>query len=231
MVDQMNQQLIQSSSLVAGLQLKVGELQNKLASTSGQIEEVQYEATTTNQKTTKNLNQTIASLSEQVVLLNQNNKKNQSEIKILQEELKSQKSFISKLTGTLTKITGPTKSSSKSNLAKAHKAFEKNKQKEATRLYKEVLSSGKVNNRQKNHIRYNLGLMNYWNKKYDEGLGYFSSIYTKWPKSSWAPRALLQIARTFKKQNKTDEAAATFEEIIKSYPESIQAKKARKEIK
>ncbi len=231
LVDSMSSELQQSSSVIAGLQQRVSELQNKLASTSGQIEEIDYKATTTNQETTKTLTQTIASLSEQINVLTKQSKDNQNEIKRLSREVQGQKKYISKLTGTLTKITGPTKSSSGSLLKRAHKAFEKNKQKEATRLYEEVLASGKINNKQKNHVRYNLGLMNYWNKRYNEALTYFSSIYTKWPKSSWAPRALLQIARTFKKQNKKAEATATYEEIISNYPKSAQAKKAKKEIK
>ena len=73
--------------------------------------------------------------------------------------------------------------------------------------------------------------MSYWNKQYDEALSYFSNIYNKWPKSSWAPRALLQIARTFKKQNKMDEAKATYSEIITNYPKSSEATKAKKENK
>ena len=231
MVDSMEVQMRQSSSLVASLQMKIDELQNKLASTSGQIEEIDHKATTTNQQTTKSLSQTIASLSEQVTILNKENTENKNNISQLSSELDAQKKFISKVTGTLTKITGPTKSSSSSKINSAHRAFEKNQQKEATKLYQEVLASGKINNKQKNHVRYNLGLMSYWNKQYDEALSYFSNIYNKWPKSSWAPRALLQIARTFKKQNKMDEAKATYSEIITNYPKSSEATKAKKENK
>jgi TolA-binding protein len=219
----------QSASLTAELQMKMNELQNKLASTSGQIEEIDYKATTNNQETTKTLSQTIASLSEQVKILNKENTENKAEIQKIQSELDAQKQYVSKLTGTLTKIAGPSKSSSASGIQEAHKAFEKNDQKEATKLYEQVLAEGKINNREKNHVRYNLGLMSYWNKKYDDALSYFSSIYTKWPKSSWAPRALLQIARTFKKQNKKDEANATYDEIIQKFASSSQAKKAKEE--
>jgi TolA-binding protein len=219
----------QSASLTAELQMKMNELQNKLASTSGQIEEIDYKATTNNQETTKTLSQTIASLSEQVKILNKENTENKAEIQKIQSELDAQKQYVSKLTGTLTKIAGPSKSSSTSAIQEAHKAFEKNDQKEATKLYEQVLAQGKINNRQKNHVRYNLGLMSYWNKKYDDALSYFSSIYTKWPKSSWAPRALLQIARTFKKQNKKDEANATYDEIIQKFASSSEAKKAKEE--
>ncbi len=221
----------QSASLTAELQMKINELQNKLASTSGQIEEIDYKATTSNQETTKTLSQTIASLSEQVSILNKENSQNKAEIDALKNDLESQKKYVSKLTGTLSKIAGSDKSSSSSmtKIQQAHKAFEKNDQNEALKLYEQVLAEGKINNRQKNHVRYNLGLLSYWNKKYDDALSYFSSIYTKWPKSSWAPRALIQIARTFKKQNKKAEANASYDEIIQNYPKSSEAKKAKSE--
>ena len=113
----------------------------------------------------------------------------------------------------------------------AHKAFEANKQKKAKELYLQVLAEDKVNNAVKNHVFYNLGLLNYWSKKYDDALVYFSKIYTKYPKSSFAPASLLYIGRSFKNQNKTDEAKATFEELIKNYPKSRHAKSAQKELK
>ena len=44
--------------------------------------------------------------------------------------------------------------------------FEKNKLKEAEEAYLFVLDEGKINAAQTNAVRYNLGLINYWNKKY-----------------------------------------------------------------
>ncbi len=231
MVDGMQVQLQQSSSLVADLTMQVSDLQTRLASATGQLEEIDHKSTTRTQQTAQTFTQTIASLSEQVAILTKENTENKSKIISLSKELESQKKFISKVTGTLSKITGPTKSSSGNKLKQAHKAFEKNHQKSAMKLYLEVLDENKINARQKNHVNYNIGLLHYWKKDYDNALAHFGPIYTKWPKSSWAPRALLQIARTFKKQGKKDEANATYEEIISKYPKSSQAKTAKKELK
>lgn len=231
MVDQMSIQLKQSSQLVADLTMQVSDLQTRLANTSGQLEEIDHKTTTKSQEAAMTFSQTIAQLAEQVTALTAENNENKKQIHILSQEVDAQKKYISKLTGTLTKITGPTKSSSQSKLKQAHTAFEKNDQDKALSLYLEVLEEGKINARQKNHVNYNIGLLYYWSKKYNDALTHFSPIYTNWPKSSWAPRALLQIARSFDKLGKKEEAKATYEEIITKYAKSSQAKTAKKEIK
>lgn len=224
-------QIRQSSQLVAELTLQVRDLQTRLASTSGQIEEIDHKNKTQTEKTTMTFTQTIAQLSEQVKILSQENQTNKLSIAVLSKEIKQQKKYIAKVTGTLSKMAGPTKSSSKTKLKKAHKAFEKNQQKKALSLYLAVLSEKKVNAAQRNHIRYNVGLLYFWKKKYDNALTYFSKIYTKFPRSSWAPRSLLFIARSFKAQKKKAEANATYLELISKYPKSSQAKTAKKENK
>lgn len=231
MVDQMSVQLKQSSQLVADLTMQVSDLQTRLASTSGQLEEIDHKTTTKSQETAMTFTQTIAQLSEQVSVLTTENNENKKQIHLLSQEVDAQKKYISKLTGTLNKISSPTKSSSASKLKQAHSAFEKNDQNKALSLYLEVLDDNKINARQRNHVHYNIGLLYYWRKKYNDALTHFSPIYTKWPKSSWAPRALLQIARSFDKLGKKEEAKATYEEIISKYASSSQAKTAKKEIK
>ena len=71
----------------------------------------------------------------------------------------------------------------------------------------------------------------YINKNFDNALIYFSKVYTKYPKSSFAPNALLHIGLTFKKQNKNDNALAAFKEVIKNYPKSSQANTAKNHLK
>ena len=230
-VDNMEIQVKQSSGLVADLTMQVSDLQTRLASATGQLEEIDHKSTTRTQETTQTFTQTMAQLSEQVSILSKENVLTNQKIAALSKELESQKKFITRVTGTLTKMTAPSKSSSGSKLKTAHKAFEKNHQKKALKLYLAILDENKINARQKNHVSYNIALLYSWKKKYNESLGYFSPIYTNWPKSSWAPRALLQIARIFKKQGKTEEANATYEEIISKYKKTSQAKTAKKELK
>ncbi len=227
MVDQMGLQLEQSSKLVAELTQQVTDLQTRLATTTGQIEEIDHK----NQKTTaeqrQTLEQSIAQLQEQVKVLSIQSSENQKMLATLQSELNSQKQYSKKVARTLGKIA---KDSRGPTIKDAHKLFEKNKLKEAEEAYLLVLDEGKINAAQRNAVRYNLGLINYWNKKYEDAAAYFSKIYTKWPKSSYAPRSLLYIARSMDKSGKKAEAKAVYEELISKYPKSSHAKTAKKEM-
>ncbi|MCT4641924.1 MAG: tetratricopeptide repeat protein [Bacteriovoracaceae bacterium] len=231
LVDTMEQRLEQSSRLVADLTTRVQSLQNNQMDASGKIEEMTHLQTTNQKELNESFQKNLLQLQEQIKVLIANDTKNQSQIKSLTKEIASLKKYIGNVTGTLTKIAGPTKATSQSKLQMAHEAFEKNKQKKATKLYKECLSENLVNNAQKNHIYFNLGLMSYWNKKYDDALVSFSKIYTKYPKSRLAHKSLLYIARSFKKKGKKDEALATFSKVTTQYPKSSSAKKAKKEMK
>ena len=229
---QIDEQLEQSSKIIANLTSQIHELKGNLATTSGQLEEIDYKNSQNKEVQSQTMTQRIDQLNAQIEVLMTENKIQKEQISSLQSELNSQKDYIKNVTGTLSKMSsssGSTRSSGTSLLKKAHSAFEKNKQSEAKKLYLQVLSEGKVNNATKNHVYYNLGLLSYWGKKYDEGLSYFSKIYTKYPKSFFAPKALYYIGLSFKKTNKMDEAKATFSELIKNYPKSSQAKKAKKE--
>lgn len=224
-------QLSQSSKTVAELNETIQNLKQQIASTSGKVEEFDYKRQKTDQELNKNFSETVLQLSEQVKNLVEENAQMKKDIRELKSSVRSQKKYIKNVTGSLSKIAGPIKSSSSSKLKLAHKAFEKNQKTKATKLYNEILSEGKINNAQKNHVYFNLGLLDYWNKKYNSAITYFSKIYTKYPKSSFSPRALLYIARSFDKQKKNDEAQAMYQELIKNYPKSSHAKTAKKEIK
>ncbi len=223
-------QLSRSSKTIAELNETIQNLKQQIASTSGQIEEFDHNRQKTDNELNKNFSETVLQLTEQVKVLVQENAQMKKDINQLKGDVNSQKKYIKRVNGSLTKMAGPSKSSSSSKLQLAHKAFEKNQKSKATSLYNEVLSEGKINNAQKNHIYFNLGLLDYWNKKYNDAITYFSKIYTKYPKSSFSPRALLYIARSFDKQKKKDEAQAMYNELIKNYPKSSHAKTAKKEV-
>lgn len=225
-VDQMSVQYDQSSKIIADLQLQVKELQNKLANATGQLEEIDHLQKEMSEKQKKTLEEYVSQLDAQVKLLILETKSQKSDIKKLQAEINKQKAYTKRVTKSLTKI-----SSSQPTWENANKLFEANKMSDAEAMYLEVLDAGKINAAQKNAVHYNLGLINYWNKKYEDSASFFSKIYTKWPKSSYAPKSLLYIARCFDKLGKKAEAKATYQELVKKYPKSNQAQKAKKEMK
>lgn len=230
-VDTMELELRQSAKIIADLTTRMQTLQSNQDQASGKLEEINHFQETKTLEQQKSVESILNQINEQVQVLIENDKRNQNKISNLDSEVSGLRKYISSVSGTLTKIAGPTKSSSQNKLQDAHRAFEKNKQSQAIELYKECLSEGKINAREKNHVYYNLGLMDYWNKRYDSALVSFSKIYTQYPSSSWAPKALIYLARTFDKQNKKDEALATYSELIKKYPKTSEAQKAKKEMK
>lgn len=223
-------QLEQSSRIIAELTSQITELKGGLASTSGQIEELGHKSLKSKEEQQQTFGQSLAQLAEQMKIISQENAELKKEVAQIRLEQTSQKRYVKKITGTLSALSDSPKKSSATQLANAHKAFEKNKLNQASTLYLEVLDANKINAAQRNHVYFNLGLIDYWNKKYNEALVYFSKIYTKYPRSSFAPRSLLYIGRSFKKLNKTDEANGTFQELIKNYPKSSHAKLAKKEL-
>lgn len=225
-VDQMTIQYDQSAKIIADLQLQVKDLQDRLANATGQLEEIDHLQKEMSETQKKTLEEYVSQLDAQVKLLILESKSQKADIKKLQAEIKKQKDYAKRVSKSLNKI-----SDSQPTWSNANKLFEANKMRDAQAMYEEVLANGKLNSAQKNATHYNLGLINYWNKKYENSASYFSKIYTKWPKSSYAPKSLLYIARCFKKMGKKAEAKATFNELIKKYPKSKQAKKAKKEIK
>jgi TolA-binding protein len=225
-VDQMSVQYDQSSKIIADLQQQVKDLQNRLANTTGQLEEIDHIQKELSEKQKKTLNEIVAQLSEQVNLLILESKNQKADIQKLQAEINKQKAYTKKVTKSLSKI-----SSNQPSYANANKLFEANKMSEAEVMYEEVLAAGKINAAQRNAVRYNLGLINYWNKKYEDSAAYFSQIYTKWPKSSYAHKSLLYIGHCFDKLGKKAEAKAAYSEVVKKYPKSSSAKKAQKELK
>lgn len=228
MMDHMSLQLEQSSKLVANLTQQVNDLQNNLASATGQIQEIDHFAKKTNEEQSLTLEQSLTQLQSQVKALSAENGENKKLIASLSKELEEQKRYVRKVNSALSKLTSATKGPS---LSQAHKLFEASKMSEAKEAYLQVLDEGKINAAQRNGVWYNLGLINYREKDYDEATVYFSKIYTKWPRSSYAPRALLYIARSFAGGGKKAEAKAAYEELVKKYPKSSQAKEAKDELK
>lgn len=222
-----DRQIKQSSKIIADLRIEIQELRGTLARATGQIEEIDYKTQTEGAQSYQSVNEKIAQLQEQVKALTDENKAMQEQITQVQDNLGKQKKFINKVTGTLSEMSGK---SSDDLYADANKAFTANQQSKAKDLYLEVLAQNKISAATRNKVYYNLGLLELWAKNYDESLVYFSKIYTKYPRSSKAPGSLYYIGINFKEKKEADKAKATFEELIKSYPESVFVKKAKAEL-
>lgn len=228
--EQVDLQLAQSQKLVSELSSQVQVLQNQLAVTTGQIEELDHNRKKQLQDKQQTYAQSLEQINERLTLIQNENKTIHKKLNVLQNDIDAQKKYIKKVNTTLKAVSSPPKSTSKNSLQKAHKNFERGRYNRAQTQYLEVLGEGKINAAQRNHVYFNLGLIDYQNKKYSEALVYFSKIYTKYPRSSFAPRSLLYIARSFSKLKKKEEANASYQELVDKYPKSSHAKTAKKEM-
>ncbi len=227
---QVDIQLQQSAKIIADLTSQVNELKGSLANTSGQLEEIDYKNQQNKVVESESLSKQIEELRSQITVLKSQLDQQKKDFDNLKSNFNKQNKYIKKVNKTL-KTMGSNDSGSKNLLQAAHKAFEKNQQKKALELYQEVLGENKISAAQRNHVYYNIGLLNFWKKDYNETLIYMSKIYTKYPRSSFASKSLFYIGKAFKAQGKNDEAQATFSELIQKYPKSSQATAAKKEVK
>jgi TolA-binding protein len=224
-VDEMSVQLEQSQQLVADLTTQVQMLQTQLATYTGQMEEQTYSQRTEQEKRLK----TWQELSAQMDTVNKLVEGQDKDLNAMKKELSDQKAYLQKVLKAL-KTTASSSSRGGSSLQDAHKLFEKNKLKEAKSAYLAVLDEGKIGAAKRNGVYYNLGLINYWNKSYDDAISFFSKIYTNYPKSSYAPRALYYIGYSLEKSGEKDAAKQAFGELVEKYPKSSQAKKVKEKI-
>lgn len=230
MVDHMKVQLEQSSKIVADLTQQVGYLQSKLDTKFGDLEEKDYQQKTEQQQKAQTFIQTTSQLSAQLAALQIEVENNKKTIAQLEQQISDQKKYINKVNSTLGNIAGPTESTSRSKLQEAHRLYEKGDSKGARNLYLEVLNENKINAAERNHVWLNLGLLDYRDKKYEDALVFFSKIYSNYPKSSLAPRALFYIARSFKNLGKKAEAKASYQELLNKYPKNANANTAKNEM-
>jgi TolA-binding protein len=89
----------------------------------------------------------------------------------------------------------------------------------ARSLLHEILE-GKPTAREKSKIIYNLGLIEYGDKKYDTALTYFSKIVSTFTKSPYVANSYFFLGKSFAAINRPNEAKASFQELVKNFPKS-----------
>ncbi len=68
-------------------------------------------------------------------------------------------------------------------------------------------------------------------KKYKEAAAEFSQVATHYPKSTYAPAALLREAYAYKNLKQTQNYQNTLKKLVQAYPKSSEAKEAQKYLK
>ena len=94
-----------------------------------------------------------------------------------------------------------------------------------------LLEKKMVKGNQKARVLHNLGMVHFMKRRHEKALVYLSRVLTEHGKSPYVKNALFHIGKSLWTMNKPKEANAAFNRLIKKYPKSSQAKKAKKLIK
>jgi TolA-binding protein len=235
-VDSISKELSQSHKTVADLMLQVKELQNKLNSINGQFEEMEYKQTSNQSKQLDEMKKQVSILTEQISALQIENKALNQKVILMQENLDSQKSFIEKVTQSLGKISESRDEKEKNSNEEysyeaALKLLNSKKYKKAKEIFLQLINDKDQPEAIMNKSHFQLGLIEFKNKKYEEALVFFSKVYTQYPESSVAPSALFYIGKSFKLMKKNEEANSSFSELIEKFPKAKEVLQAKKEMK
>jgi TolA-binding protein len=225
----MSENMKDSQGLLADVMTQLKNMQSQLDKLNGRVEELEYRNKQIDPEAIKKMN-------ENLTLLQSQQQMDSQQLTQIQAELKEQRGFLEKVTTTLSSMGNEkARSSSKKKSAKAqlNDALDLVKAKDyakARTALESMISAEGLSAGDNNRLFHGLGRVEYESKNYDKALVYFSKIYTKYPKSSLAPNALLYIGKSLKKLGKKDEAKEAFTRCAEDYPGSHEAAEAKKEI-
>ncbi|MGE3608505.1 MAG: tetratricopeptide repeat protein [Bacteriovoracaceae bacterium] len=230
-LENMSQQVKDSQGLMADMVDQIKDMQAQLDRMNGRIEELEHNQ---KQMTPENLKQ----LHESLALMKSQEEAQAAQLVQIQNELKEQRAFLEKVTQTLSSVEhAPAKSngaskkkSKKDELTDALQLVSQNHYEQARTELEALIDNPELTPGDHNKVLHGLGRVEYHTKNYDKALVYFSKIFTKYPKASLAPSSLLYIGRSLKRLGKKEEAKEAFLQVSSDYPDTKEAKDAKKEL-
>lgn len=220
MVENLNLQVSEAQKLTAEATVRMQQLEERMNSITGQVEESGHQRQTTTQ------NQ-IDELKAKLLVIEENNKTLNTDITQIKKSLEDQKVYLDKVLKSLTKIskTKPKKKLSEYDAAMA--AYKKGHYKTAKGMLQELIEKKKVKGSKRARTLHNLGMSLYILKEDDQVLIYFSKLFTDYPKSGYNKNGLLFLGKSFNRLKKKEEAKQTLNELISRFPKAKQAKEAK----
>ena len=222
MVETLNLQVSESQKLTAEATVRMQQLEERMNSITGQVEESGHQQKMTVQ------NQ-IKELKDKLVVVEENNKSLNTEVASLKTSMEEQKAYLDKVLKSLTKMSAPKKKENKklSDYDKAMATYKRGKYKEAKAEFQELLKQ-KLSGSKRSRVLHNLGMCSFILKQDDQVLIYFSKLFTDFPKSGYNKNGLLFLGKSFQRMNKKDEAKQTFNELLTRFPKAKQTSEAKK---
>jgi len=201
---------------------KIQQFEERVNGLTGQVEE-------TDHQNKQSINTKVNDLNARITILESVNKTQNDKIKLLQDSQEASQQYIKEVLSSLKKISKSTKP--KSLYEQAMFLYKKRKYNKAKPLLLNLSQSKKYKGNKKARILHNLGMIAYNQKNYDDALVYHSKLISTYPKSWYSRNGYLFMARSFHKQKKVSEAFASYNELIRIYPNTKQATQARKYLK
>ncbi|MFG1486088.1 tetratricopeptide repeat protein [Halobacteriovorax sp. RZ-2] len=220
-INTMSVQMQQNQKLNADSVSKMQELQDSVLQFQGQLEEY-----------TNGKDQKLETVDQKLLKLEEQNTALTDEVTKLTAKIEEQDKFIKEVLALLKK-----KESKRKELAKAKNRspynqamflYGKGKYSEARPILEKLFKEGKIKGKRRGRIIHNLGMISYIQKRNDDAVTYFSTLYTSMPSSAYNGNGLVYLARTFKRQGQTEQAIVTLEEMLKSFPKSRHVPTAKK---
>jgi TolA-binding protein len=225
--DSMTEQLNDSQGLVSDLLAQMKDLQTQLTRMNGKVEELEYRQKQVNPEK-------INKMSETMNLIRTQQEAESTQLQQIQNELKEQRTFMEKVTASLSSMKEAPKTSkkksAKADLNSGLDLIKRDKYPEARKELEGLIDHPDLTPGDHNKVLFGLGKVEYYTNKPDKALVYFSKIFTKYPKSSLAPGSLLFIGKSLSKLGKKDEAKEAFAKVVEDYPGTKEANEAKSEL-
>ncbi len=229
-IDQVIIQMSDSQSLISEMTIKTQDLQTKIDSMKGELEEKGHSLAQTQEQSLAQIQEDISAIKNQVEALKKEQEQFKQELAQIRVEQKNLNTFTKKVNNIVDRQVQQKTENKKKAISEALLLIDKKKYKAAEEELGLLLNDQKLSNAEKNKVYHGLGLIQLRTGKAQDAIVYFSKIYTRWPKSSLAASSIFHIGKCLQALQQQDEALASFEETLQKYPQSSFAKKAKNEI-
>lgn len=235
-VETLNEEIQQTKKTAVSSNSRFSSIEEQISQLTGKIEEA-YHQRAQEQKELQNLQEKITRLEEA-------HAKQVEYLKALTEKVNNQSGYIEEVIETLAKLSDKSgeKSSTKKKVDEVNdndknssdksstppaitlqngiKEYKAGSFESAEDIFKQIINNEKAKKKSKEGALYHLGLIEFKNRNFNDAKAYFSKFFSEYPDSTYAPSALLHLAKTFNSLKMKEEAKMTLEELNSRFPKS-----------
>jgi TolA-binding protein len=226
-VQNLNRQVGQGQELVGQLSIKNRELEERMGTLNGKIEEFQFQRDQKDieqQKSFDSLNTELQNQRQDMNALKQRMDQVEGYIKEVLEQLK-------KMSAQKKSLKSDDASSTGDDFEESLKLYNTKKYSEAISLMLPLVESKKTKKTDKPRLYHNMGISLLKTNDYKNAQIYFGRLYAEFPKHALVAHGLLNLAEALLKDKQEKRAKQTLEVLLKEYKSSRYAEQASKMLK